>query len=287
MFRYKQINIELFHDLHNKAMQENETIHERITQLVNKYGNGKNTVFASLIGSNEANVRGYRTSTMPKFDFLEKIAKNIDVNLDWLLTGRGSMERKQSIASNENRIIKQDDDFVAIPLVDISVAAGCSGCDNPDYIEVVDRIKMPSSMVHDGHKYFCVHIKGESMSPTLLDSSYVIVRLLERSEWQDMPDRHVYVVSDRDGRSYIKRIKNRFRQHGFIVCMSDNIDKVNYPNFNLEEQEINTILHAEWYFSAKMPNLNETYYDKVNQLEDKYDMLESQMKRILQAISTK
>ena len=52
-------------------MQKDETIHERITQLVNKYGNGKNTVFASLIGSNEANVRGYRTSTMPKFDFLE------------------------------------------------------------------------------------------------------------------------------------------------------------------------------------------------------------------------
>ena len=62
-------------------MQKDETIHERITQLVNKYGNGKNTVFASLIGSNEANVRGYRTSTMPKFDFLEKIARNIDINL--------------------------------------------------------------------------------------------------------------------------------------------------------------------------------------------------------------
>lgn len=266
-------------------MPENETIHERITQLVNKYGNGKNTVFASLIGSNEANVRGYRTSTMPKFDFLEKIARNIDVNLDWLLTGRGSMEKKQSIASNENQIITQDDDFIAIPLVDISVAAGCSGCDNPDYIEVVDRIKMPSSMVHDGHKYFCVHIKGESMSPTLLDSSYVVVRLLERSEWQDMPDRHVYVVSDRDGRSYIKRIKNRFNKNGFIVCMSDNIDKVNYPNFNLEEQEINSILHAEWYFSAKMPNLNETYYDKVNQLEDDMDVIKRQMAQIVKSIN--
>lgn len=180
-----------------------------------------------------------------------------------------------------------DDNFVSIPLVDISVAAGCSGYDNPDYLEVIDSIKMPSSMVRDGRRYFCVHIKGESMSPTLLDSSYIVVRLLERSEWQDMPDRHIYVVSDRDGRSYIKRIKNRFNKNGFIVCMSDNIDKVNYPNFNLEEQEINSILHAEWYFSAKMPNLNETYYDKVNQLEDKYDMLENQMKQILRAINSK
>lgn len=69
--------------------------------------------------------------------------------------------------------------------------------------------------------------------------------------------------------------------------MSDNVDKVNYPNFNLEVQDINTILHAEWYFSAKMPNLNETYYDKVNQLEDKYDKLENQMKQILRAINVK
>lgn len=68
--------------------------------------------------------------------------------------------------------------------------------------------------------------------------------------------------------------------------MSDNVDKVNYPNFNLEEQDINTILHAEWYFSAKMPNLNETYYDKVNQLEDKYDMLENQIYQMQQALQT-
>ncbi|MCD7939308.1 MAG: helix-turn-helix transcriptional regulator [Bacteroides intestinalis] len=223
--------------------------------------------------------------------WLQNIVENYpSYSAEWLIAGRGLMLRHEVATTGVTSTTStpaQDDNFVSIPLVDISVAAGCCGYDNPDYLEVVDTIKMPSSMVHDGCRYFCVHIKGESMSPTLLDSSYVVVRLLERSEWQDMPDRHVYVVSDRNGRSYIKRIKNRFHQHGFIVCMSDNIDKVNYPNFNLEEQEINTILHAEWYFSAKMPNLNETYYDKVNQLEDKYDILESQMKRILQAISTK
>ena len=61
--------------------------------MVDAYGNGKNTVFASLIGSNEANVRGYKTSVMPKFDFLEKIARCLDVDLKWLLTGEGTMLR--------------------------------------------------------------------------------------------------------------------------------------------------------------------------------------------------
>lgn len=81
-------------------MDENGTIHERITQLVETYGQGKNTVFASIIGSNEANVRGYRASVMPKFDFLEKIARNIDINLKWLLTGEGSMLRADEPPTN-------------------------------------------------------------------------------------------------------------------------------------------------------------------------------------------
>lgn len=216
-----------------------------------------------------------------------------DINPLWLLTGEGSMLRNGTMPTTVNAPSSKsissfnNDDFVSIPLVDISVAAGCCGYDNPDYLEVVDTIKMPTSMVRNSEKYFCVRIKGESMSPTLLDSSYVIVRLLDHSEWQDMPDQHIYVISDTDGRSYIKRIKNRFRQHGFLVCMSDNVDKINYPNFNLEAQEINTILHAEWYFSAKMPNLNETYYDKVNQLEDDMDVIKSQMQQLLRAINVK
>ncbi len=83
-------------------MNKNETIHDRISQLVDHFGNGKNTVFASAIGSNEANVRGYKASVMPKFDFLEKIARNLDINLKWLLTGEGSMlqdDQKQITSS--------------------------------------------------------------------------------------------------------------------------------------------------------------------------------------------
>ena len=223
-------------------------------------------------------------------DVIENILRiHPELNADWLITGRGSMLRHEPTSTNSapTASLSINNDFVSIPLVDISVAAGCCGYDNPDYLEVVDTIKMPSSMVRNSEKYFCVRIKGESMSPTLLDSSYVIVRLLDRSEWQDMPDQHIYVISDTDGRSYIKRIKNRFRQHGFLVCMSDNVDKINYPYFNLEAQEINTILHAEWYFSAKMPNLNETYYDKVNQLEDDMDVIKSQMQQLLRAINVK
>lgn len=81
-------------------MDKNETIHERISRLVEVYGKGKNTVFASLIGSNEANVRGYRGTVMPKFDFLEKIARSLDINLKWLLTGEGDMLKDDNVCSD-------------------------------------------------------------------------------------------------------------------------------------------------------------------------------------------
>lgn len=98
-----------------------------------------------------------------------------------------------------------------------------------------------------------------------------------------MPEEQVYVVTDRDGKAYVKRVKNRLDK-GFIVCMSDNPDKAYYHNFNLQTDEIHTIWHAEWYISAKMPNIHQTYYTKVSQLED--DMAEmkndiTMLKRLL------
>lgn len=168
------------------------------------------------------------------------------------------------IAKSENP------ELVGVPVVDISVAAG-SGFENPGYLSEVDAIYFPKSMIHDGQTYLCVRIKGDSMAPTLQDGGYLVIRMLDRSEWESIRDGHVYVVSDRDGRAYVKRLKNRLVKHGFIVCTSDNPDVTHYRNFNLMEDELNTVWYAEWYVSAKMPNIHTAYYNKVSDLEDKYD----------------
>lgn len=222
----------------------------------------------------------------PDFELLEIITDLLNAKADDILfrdMADMNYQKSRTLINSCDNL----SDYTSIPVVDISVAAGCGGCDNTDYMEVTDSIRMPPSMVKANARYFCVRVKGESMTPTILYSSYVVVRLLERPEWEYMPENHVYVVSDREGRAYIKRVKNRLREHGFIVCMSDNVDKANYPNFNLQENEINSILHAEWYISAKMPNINDTYYKKVNDLEDDMDMLKGQMKQVLNLLSNK
>lgn len=184
-------------------------------------------------------------------------------------------EKEPSLSSEKNvypasNLTRPSVDIVNIPIVEISVAAG-GGYYNNDNLEIIDNIQLPQSMVKRGSQYFCVRIKGESMAPTLLDSSFLVIRLLDRGEWEYMPEEQVYVVTDREGKAYVKRVKNRLDK-GFVVCMSDNPDKAYYPNFNLQEDEINTIWHAEWYISAKMPNIHQSYYTKVSHLED--DMAE-------------
>lgn len=220
---------------------------------------------------------------MSEDNLLKFLSYYSDISTDWLLAGCGSMLRDDN-QTKISKIVPIESEFEPIPIVDISVAAGY-GCENPDFIEVVETISLPYNMLHRNKKYFCVKVRGESMSPTLLDCSYLILRLLDRSEWNEIKDNHVYVVSDRSGRAYVKRIKNRLREHGFIVCTSDNVDKANYPNFNLMEDEINTVLYAEWYLSAKMPNINATYYDKVNHLEDDVDALKNQMSLLIKRLT--
>lgn len=175
--------------------------------------------------------------------------------------------------------LEDESELVAIPVVDISVAAG-SGFFNPDELSEIDCIRMPRSMIKGRQPHLCVRIKGESMVPTLQDGGYLVIRLLDRSEWCDIRDGHVYVISEVEGRAFVKRLKNRLEAHGFIVCMSDSADVQRYPNFNLVEQEINTIWHAEWYISAKMPNIHATYYNKVSLLEDKYDEVFNQLQQL-------
>lgn len=213
--------------------------------------------------------------------FLQIItATFVDLSLEWLVTGQGSM-LKDDIERKSSNAIAIDFaaaiDTVEVPITEIYAAAGY-GAINPNHIEKLGSIRLPANMLNRGTHY-CVRIQGHSMTPTIQDSDYVIVRLLDRSEWEYMPDEHVYLVVDIDGAAYMKRVKNRFRK-GFLVCMSDSIEKNVYPNFNLQADQIVNIFHAEWHLSAKMQNINETYYSRLKLVEDDLADLKESVKRI-------
>ena len=195
-----------------------------------------------------------------------KVHRNVHLNNDF----------KLSVVSDDGPEIKASN--VLIPITDISVAAG-PGQYNSEYIEHLDSLRLPSSLVKKGGTYLCVRIKGASMAPTLLDGGYVVIRHLDKGEWAKMPDECVYVVIEADGSAVLKRVKNRFKQ-GYIMLSSDNPDQITYSSYRMETKDIAYIWLAELYFATKMPNIHDQYYSRLQKLEDKVDQMVNSIRKI-------
>ncbi len=240
---------------------------------------------AQFFEVNKTTVSNWRKRNTIDWNLLFSKCKHI--SKDWLLDGIGSKDGKlnpeysnniiQNINAEEAQppLLNHSD---SIPIIDIEAAAGI-GSFNNEHIDVLGYLTLPENGLQRGARYYAIKTRGQSMSPTIFDKDYLIIRHLERSEYADLRDEYVYVVVDSEGKSYVKRIKDRL-QKGFIVCMSDNIDKVNYPNFTLEESEIANLFYVELKLSPYLPNINSTYYDRMKALEDRVDELDSRILRI-------
>jgi phage repressor protein C with HTH and peptisase S24 domain len=245
---------------------------------------------AGLLGykNPEKIYRLFRSDTAkPSVDILEDIANKFeDLDLTWLLTGKepdavNAAEIPDKTRpdlrqpSNIEPLFIDSDDLKAVPIVDINVAAG-PGRFNADRLDVQGYISIPKEFLSKGY-HLAVRNRGESMAPTLQDSSYLIIKLIDRGDWRNMSDEEIYVVSTREGEGFVKRLKVRW-DRGFVVLMSDNPDKASHPAFNLEDHEINNIWHLECAFSFRFPNIHQNYYSRLQQLEDSVDDIRSFLK---------
>lgn len=95
------------------------SIGQRINKLVKYFSNGNNSDFATKIGVSEANIRNYiNDRAEPKFNILEKIAINFEINYEWLLTGKGEM----LISNDLNKNLEPEANFEEIQrLTDIAL----------------------------------------------------------------------------------------------------------------------------------------------------------------------
>lgn len=210
----------------------NETIFDRISTIVEKFGNGKNTVFASLIGVSEANVRNYKNGVMPKADFLEKIARSFDININWLLTGEGNMLRTES-EKEENIPVAHPSDspMEGIPLIPISAMAGAFTGEQTVLEYECERFVVPTFKGAE----FLISVKGSSMYPKYNSGDIVACKRLPMDDiffqWNK-----VYVL-DTDQGPLIKRVKpGSDKEHVLIVS-----DNERYEPFELP---LNRIYHV-------------------------------------------
>lgn len=124
--------------------------------------------FAESIGASQGNVSGWfnRPNVRPSIDALKRISEVHNVNLNWLITGKGQMfqELQQIDASFL-------DDTITLPIVG-EIAAGEPA--EMVYEQPWDTIHIPKGLLYFPPPYLVFRVSGHSMEPHVLPGDLVI-----------------------------------------------------------------------------------------------------------------
>lgn len=249
---------------------------DRFSQYIKAKGISLNSVDIQLGMANGYIGKQIKNHASIGSDVIEKIVGiYTDLNLSWLVTGKGEMMVDTKPAFARKRLT---DTVNTMPVIDIKAAASYnSGYIADGYIEKLDKISLPSSLI--GHRsHYVFQNWGDSMHPTLYDGDYVAASLIDPGDWRTLKDESIFVIVSKSRGINIKRIKNRLSQHGFIRCKSDNRK---HPAFNIENDDIIQIWKVSCKLSFNLPNENETIYTKMSALEDQVDDLANQIKKMI------
>lgn len=172
---------------------------------------------------------------------LLKASSALNVNPEWLATGKGVMHASENKSEMTYPRTPSEDDYALIPQYSTKGACG-SGALN-DHVEVVGGL----AFKRDWLKRFglkesnaCViYASGSSMSPTLEDGDVV---LLDTSA-KELQNGKVYALCI-DNEVRIKRVRVSF---GKITLVSDNLDKLRYPDEEVPpEVQLDVIGRGVW-----------------------------------------
>jgi transcriptional regulator with XRE-family HTH domain len=196
-------------------------------------------VTRSRIGSYE------ESRSSPTNEMLIKLSDYFKLPIDILLRKDLTKGKEASFIELGNQrvlfpITVDTDDNDLIEVVPIKASAGyLNGYDDPEYIEQLQKIKLPF-LPTGKHRAF--PIKGDSMLP-MKDGSFVIGRFIEdRSEIKS--NKTYVLVTLNDGMVY-KRVSNNIEADGTLKLISDN--RI-YEAYNIP---INEVLEL-WEFTCSI-----------------------------------
>jgi transcriptional regulator with XRE-family HTH domain len=203
-------------------------------------------VTRSRIGSYEEN----RSS--PTLDFLIDFSNYFKIPIDILLKNDLTKTKDVSfIEVGEKRvlfpIIVDEHNENLIEVVSTKASAGyLLGYDDPEYIEQLEKIKLPF-LPTGKHRAF--PITGDSMLP-MKDNSYVVAEFVE--DILDVKNGTSYIiVTKNDGMTY-KRVYNQIEEKGSLLLKPDNREYQSY------EVPISEVLEL-WKFTC---SINTQEYDE-------------------------
>lgn len=177
---------------------------------------------ASRIGVAKSTIQRYEKGkiTTIKLPVIDSIARELKVNPSWIIGKTDAMD-----VVNVNRTAS-----ITIPVLG-RVAAGIP----IDAIsEIIDREEIPSEMAKSG-EYFGLRIKGDSMSPYIMDGDTVIVRK------QDDADSDQVVIALINGNDGVCK-KLRKTAHGLmLISLNPQYDPMVFDHSEIDSIPIKII----------------------------------------------
>jgi phage repressor protein C with HTH and peptisase S24 domain len=250
------------------------TVNQRLMKVVDYFTKGNEKRFAERIGVSPAVINNYTTGkqqSKPGFEVLAKICEQFpDINIEWLINGRGLMLRDEATAPRLLVSTQDTQGNVTVPIINRRAAANfLTGYQSQEYFEELDALLLPGSLLREG-QYFALQVSGDSMAPTLHDSDLVICRQVDRGRWDRLPDGEVCVVASETKGLQVKRIQNTLAD-GYLRCLSDNRE---HPPFNLLADDILEVWKVGWKLSAYLANDADGLHHKLDELEARMAQLE-------------
>lgn len=193
---------------------------ERIYKYI-EYKNVKPTRFEKNLGLSN----GYLGTQLKRnADLGESILNTIinnclDINPEWLLTGKGGMLRGSEIINNNS----------GVPLYSVEASAGYGSFDTMLKEEnIIDRYTVPEFRSVD----FMIYVKGSSMYPKYNSGDIIACRKLQESKFIQW--NKVYVIATREQGLLVKRLK-KSEQENCLLAVSDN---KTYDPFDIPVDEV-------------------------------------------------
>ena len=154
--------------------------------------------FARTIGELRQTIDNYLRGRMPSADFLIRLAEKKDININWLLTGKGPKElaatavREAKVLYETGAVIniitkdeykkllrdqRSSEALILIPLISEAVAVNdLLGIKEKD---IESFVIVSQKWIKQGHSFLCLRVQGNSMHPIISDGFIIAIDLTE------------------------------------------------------------------------------------------------------------
>ncbi|MBS2100674.1 XRE family transcriptional regulator [Carboxylicivirga linearis] len=210
--------------------KKNTEISARVEKLIEYLGVTRSDLAKTLGYSRAQSIYDIiNGKSSPSYDFFNKLFNSEyseKINPDWLITGKGSIGRKDYTKPQNDFSLASDhkEDYQTIPLYDLEASAGLVPLFKNGSYDPIDQISIPGIPKCDG----AVHVTGDSMYPLLKSGDIVLYKKINNIA-DNIFFGEMYLISvDMDGEEYIA-VK--------YIQKSEKIDHIRLVSYNQHHAE--------------------------------------------------